>query len=267
MDPDWVPAWIAPLPGRAVAGGRTIFLSDLHLGSGADDRLRRDHLLGLLGTLPGRIDDLVLGGDIFEFWWEWRHSVPSLFFDVLHGIRDVSRAGVRVRFVAGNHDFAVGDALADFCQATVDPDGICLDIGGKLWLLVHGDAAPPSERLDRLARRVMRSRWARAAWNLLPADISFRTALGVGKASRWLEPGPAPSTAEMEPMARAWMRKYALAGVVHGHTHRALATVGPEGTYVNNGDWVVHRSAVWISGTGARLVDCAREGHPWESSG
>jgi len=267
VDPHWVPPWIAPLPDRAVAGGRTVFLSDLHLGTGPDDDLRRADLLELLGTLPGRIDDLVLAGDIFEFWWEWGYAVPSRFFDVLIGIRDVSRAGVRVRFVAGNHDFAMGSALAGFCQAIVEPDGICLDIGGNRWLLVHGDATAPSERLDRVVRRVMRSRWAQAAWNLLPADMSFRAALGVGKVSRRLEPGPAPSTAEMEPMARAWMRRYGLAGVVHGHTHRALATIGPEGAYVNNGDWVVNRSAAWITVTGATLVDCSREGHPWESSG
>jgi len=265
VDSDWVPAWIAPLPGRAVRSGRTIFLSDLHLGSGPDEGLRREDLRELLRTLPGRIDDLVLGGDIFEFWWEWRYAVPSCFFDVLHAIRDASRAGVRVRFVAGNHDFAMGSALAGFCQATIHPDGVCLDIEGKLWLLIHGDAAPPSDRLDRMVRRLLRSRRAQAAWNLLPADVSFRTALGVGRASRRLKPGPSPSTLEMEPMARAWMRRYGLAGVVHGHTHRELATTGPEGTYVNNGDWVVHRSAVWISDAGATLVDCAREGHPWGS--
>jgi UDP-2,3-diacylglucosamine hydrolase len=179
----------------------------------------------------------------------------------------VSQAGVRVRFLAGNHDFAIGQALADFCEAQVHPDGICLDICGSRWLLVHGDAAPPSERGDRLVRRVLRSHWARAAWNLIPPDIAFCCAFGVGKTSRWVEPGPAPSTKEMEPMARSWMKLFSLAGVVHGHTHRPLLTKGPEGIYVNNGDWVRTRTAVWIESSGATLVDCAEEGHPWRSNG
>lgn len=267
MDIDWVPPWIEPLPGRPVAAGRTLFLSDLHLGSGPHDGIRRRELVDLLAGLSGRVDDLVLGGDVFEFWWEWKHAVPSGFFDVLLAIREVSRAGVRVRFIAGNHDFAMGPGLASFCQAEVHSDGICLNIGGSRWLLVHGDATPPSERGDRLVRRVLRSSWTQAAWNLLPADFAFRCALGVGKASRWVEPGPAPSTAEMEPMARSWMRRFDLAGVVHGHTHRALLTRGPEGTYVNNGDWVLQRSAVWIDDSGATLVDCSTEGHPWRSNG
>lgn len=267
MDRVWVPSWIQRLPELPARAGRTLFVSDLHLGSGPDDGIRRRDFLDLLGSLPGSIDDLVLGGDVFEFWWEWRHAIPSGYFDVLRGIREVSCAGVRVRFIAGNHDFAIGPALSEFCMARIHPDGICLEILGSLWLLVHGDATPPSERGDRLVRRVLRSRWAQATWNAVPADLAFHCAMGVGKASRWVEAGPAPSTVEMEPMARSWMRKFGLAGVVHGHTHRPLSTLGPEGVYVNNGDWVRARTAVWIEGSGATLVDCASEGHPWRSNG
>lgn len=170
-----------------------------------------------------------------------------------------------MRFLAGNHDFAIGPALAEACRAQVHPDGICLDVSGNRWLLLHGDATPPSERLDRVVRRLLRSRWAQAAWNLLPPDIAFPLALGVGKSTRRVEPGPAPSTREMEPMARAWMARFSLRGVVHGHTHRPLATHGPEGTYVNNGDWLRGRSAVWIDENGAALVDCRRKELPWRS--
>lgn len=262
-----MPPWIAPLPDRAVPAGRTLFVSDLHLGDGLDEGMRRGDFLDLLRTLPGHVDDLVLGGDVFEFWWEWKRAIPSGFFDVLLGIREASRAGVRVRFIAGNHDFAVGPGLSEFCEAGIHPDGICFDIRGSRWLLLHGDATPSSERGDRVVRRVLRSRWARSAWNLLPPDLAFRFASGVGKASRWMETGPAPSTAEMEPLARCWMRRFDLAGVVHGHTHRPLLTRGPEGIYVNNGDWMRNRTAVWIEGSGATLVDCATEGHPWRSNG
>jgi UDP-2,3-diacylglucosamine hydrolase len=263
----WVPGWIEPLVARPVRAGRTLFLSDLHLGSGPDDEIRRKDLRNLMESTHGYVDDLVLGGDVFEFWWEWKHAFPSGFFDVLLAIRDASRSGVRVRFIAGNHDFAIGPGLASFCEAEILPDGICLEVDGSRWLLIHGDATPPSECGDRLVRRILRSKGAQAAWGLLPADIAFRFALGVGKTSRWVEPGPAPSTVEMEPMARFWMRRFGLTGVVHGHTHRALLTAGPEGTYVNNGDWVQQRTAVWIDGSVATLVDCSKEGHPWRSNG
>lgn len=220
----------------------------------------------MLSDLPGEIDDLVVGGDAFEFWWERRSSVPGRFLDVLDAFRAASDAGIRLRFVAGNHDFAIGKALADRCGAEVHPDGFCLESSGHRWLLVHGDATPASERTDRVVRRVLRSKWAQAAWNLLPTDLGFALALGVGDLSRKVEPEPAPSTAEMEPLARSWMDAFGLAGVVHGHTHRPLLTRSAGGTYVNNGDWTRRRTAVRIDGNRAELIDFTREERPWRSN-
>ena len=262
----WVPPWIEPLPSRPEPAGRILFLSDLHFGAGLDDGIRRADLLRALSGLPGNIDDLVLGGDVFEFWWERGGRPPARFRDVLDAFRDLSRSGVRIRLVAGNHDFALGPAAAAACGATVHPDGICLDSGGHRWLLLHGDAVPASEPGDRLMRRVLRSRAAQAAWDLLPGDLGFRLALGTGRLSRMLEAGPAPSTAEMEPCARLWMSRFGLRGVVHGHSHRPLLTEGPDGVYVNNGDWIARRDGVWIHGGRARLVDFAGKERPWASN-
>lgn len=265
--PVWIPDWIRPLVEHPVTAGRTLFLSDLHWGAGPDSSDRMDAMVALLDQVPGNIDDLIFGGDTFEFWWEWKHAAPSGHWDFLHAVRKVADTGTRVRFIAGNHDFAVGEVLATICKARIHPDGFCLDIGGANWLFVHGDAVPPSERLDRFVRRVLRSRTAQWCWNMLHPDFAIPLALLVGKGSRRIESGPAPSTSEMEPAMRGWMREFGLAGVVHGHSHRPLLTTGSDGTYVNNGDWVRMRSAVWIGpGRPARLFDCVKEGCPWLSN-
>ncbi len=264
----WVPGWIRPLlEGPAVAAGRTLFLSDLHWGAGPDARDRLESMKALLRGLPGAIDDLVFGGGTFEFWWEWRRAVPSAHWEFLHEVRKVSDAGVKVRFVAGNHDFAIGPELAKICQAEVHPDGWLLEIAGRRWLAMHGDATAPSERLDRMVRRVLRSGLAQGLWHALHPDIALPMALGVGAGSKRIEPGPAATTVELEPMARSWMREFGLSGVVHGHSHRPLLTEGPEGTYINNGDWVAMRTCVWLApDKPPRLVDRTREGFPWLSN-
>jgi len=264
----WVPGWIRPLlEGPAVAAGRTLFLSDLHWGTGPDARDRLESMKALLRGLPGAIDDLVFGGDTFEFWWEWRRAVPSAHWEFLHEVRKVSDAGVKVRFVAGNHDFAIGPELAKICQAEVHPDGWLLEIAGRRWLAMHGDATAPSERMDRMVRRVLRSGLAQGLWHALHPDIALPMALGVGAGSKRIEPGPAASTVELEPMSRSWMREFGLSGVVHGHSHRPLLTEGPEGTYINNGDWVAMRTCVWLApDKPPRLVDRTREGFPWLSN-
>jgi len=221
----------------------------------------------VLEGLPGRIDTLVFGGDVFEFWWEWRTAIPRLHMEILLALRKTSDAGVRIRFIAGNHDFAIGRFLADFLGATIDPDGFCMDIGGHRWLLLHGDGMPRSDRLDRLVRRVLRSRSAQRIWNLLPPDIAFSLAGSVGNTTRTLHPGPPPNIAEYGEAASDWIARWNLAGVVHGHTHRPLLEPLGDGFHVNNGDWLKDRFAVWIGPERrVRLVDCRKEGHPWLSN-
>ncbi|MBK8803867.1 MAG: UDP-2,3-diacylglucosamine diphosphatase [Fibrobacteres bacterium] len=262
----WAPSWIPPLVGNPVPLGRTVFLSDLHLGMGREEPSRRADLAALLEELPGNADDLVVGGDMFEFWWEWRNALPRGFDDVLDGFRQLTRAGVRLRLIAGNHDFALGQGLASRCGAIIHPDGLLGRSEGADWLLVHGDASTPAERADRILRRILRSKFCQGAWNLLPCDVSFPLALGVGRGSRALDDGTSPHTPAMEPTMRGWMRRWSLAGVVHGHSHRPLWTQGPEGTYINNGDWVRGRWAVWLRGRQSRLVDCTGKDRPWLSN-
>ncbi|MCB9496239.1 MAG: UDP-2,3-diacylglucosamine diphosphatase [Fibrobacteria bacterium] len=233
------------------------------------ERLSRDRdLEALLHSLPGNLDDLVLGGDIFEFWWEWTHAVPRAHLPFLLTLRDLAREGIRIHFIAGNHDFKVGDFLRDFLPAQVHPDGFRMEIGGQAWLMVHGDGMARSDRADRRIRRLLRSRWAQSLWNLVPADLAYRVAGGVGKASRVANPGPAPNIEEYRADAVRWILEHGLSGVVHGHTHRPLLERLPTGQhYINNGDWVIHRSAVWIRpDEPARLIDCRQEGHPWASN-
>lgn len=263
----WAPPWVPTLVARPRPARDCLYLSDLHLGAGASQRERERDLLHLLEGLPGRVDTLVFGGDLFEFWWEWDAAVPRRHMDVLFALRKASDAGVRLRFVAGNHDFAIGRFLAEFLAADVDQDGFCLDLDGDRWLLLHGDGMARSDRLDRLVRRVLRSRAARKAWNLLPPDVAFGLAGAVGGTTRKLNPGPPPNIGQYGEAVAAWIARWNLAGVVHGHTHRPLLAPVGSGCHVNNGDWLNWRHAVWIRpGRNVRLVDCSKEGHPWLSS-
>lgn len=264
---DWVPPWIPSLVASPESAEAFLFVSDLHLGTGPDEASRAREFAELLETLPGRVPMLVLGGDVFEFWWEWRHAVPRRHLEFLLALRRASEAGVALRFVAGNHDFALGAFARDFLGAAVHPDGICLDVGGDLWLAVHGDGIARSDRADRLVRRVLRSRAAQAAWNLLSPDIAFRIAGSVGETSRAVNPGPAPNIEEYGEAAELWIRRWHLAGVVHGHTHRPLLRPVGGGFHANNGDWLAGRTAVWVRpGRRVQLVDCRKDGHPWLSN-
>src|SRR6478672_10071924 len=86
-------------------------ISDVHLGHASVEIERT--LLSYLRSLPGRAGSLMINGDLFEFWFEWRTVVPRSGVRVLAALMDLRDAGVPMRMIAGNHDCWGGDVLRD----------------------------------------------------------------------------------------------------------------------------------------------------------
>src|SRR5918999_3764543 len=84
-------------------------ISDTHLGVGPPDVERR--VLQYLRALPGRARSLVINGDLFDFWFEWKTVIPRPHFRILGALADLRDAGVDVLMLGGNHDGWGGDVL------------------------------------------------------------------------------------------------------------------------------------------------------------
>ena len=97
------------------------FVADAHLGieSQEIEDAKRHDLLSFLSHITGRSSTLFLVGDLFDFWFEYPWSTPDRHLDVLRAISEVSRAGARVHFLGGNHDYWAGGKLEALTGATV----------------------------------------------------------------------------------------------------------------------------------------------------
>ena len=84
-------------------------ISDVHLGY-APDTVERS-LLSFLRHLPGNAGSLLINGDLFEFWFEWKSVVPRSAVRVLAALMDLRDAGLPMTMLAGNHDCWGGDVL------------------------------------------------------------------------------------------------------------------------------------------------------------
>jgi UDP-2,3-diacylglucosamine hydrolase len=69
----------------------TYVISDIHLGHASDDTERL--LLSFLRALPGRAASLLINGDLFEFWFEWKSVVHRSGVRVLAALMDLRDAG------------------------------------------------------------------------------------------------------------------------------------------------------------------------------
>ena len=158
-------------------------VSDAHLGVASLD-IERSFVAFLRG-LAGRARSLVINGDLFDFWFEWKTVIPRRSFRALAALAELKDSGVQILWVAGNHDCWGGEILREDVgvEYIVGPwEG---SIAGHTVRIEHGDGLRDREdRGYRLIRPVMRNRFAIKAFRLLHPDWASRLALGSSTASR-----------------------------------------------------------------------------------
>ena len=111
-------------------------ISDVHLVGRNDPT--QDALVALLDGLD--TPELVILGDLFHFWWGFPGVIDVEFTPTVAALHRLARRGVRLRFVPGNHDFAIGETLRGMLGLEVAPR-LDLTLGGRRFVLVHGDEA------------------------------------------------------------------------------------------------------------------------------
>jgi len=212
-------------------------VSDAHLGVATRESERQ--LVAFLRHVATTGGSLVVNGDLFEFWFEWRHVIPRTGFRVLAALADVRDAGVPVLMIGGNHDCWGGEVLREDV-------GIDFVLGrwegvaaGWRTQIEHGDGLRPREdRGYRLLRGVLRNRWSIAAFRLLHPDLGSRLALGSSHASRTYTPrdgGRGLRDAAQDRLARPDAPEL----LVYGHSHVAsLERLASGGVYANAGAWL-----------------------------
>ncbi len=224
--------------------------SDAHLG--ADSREKESEktakITSLFEKVKGDGDRLVILGDLFDFWFEYEHAVPKQHHKVLFMLTDLVERGVVVDYVAGNHDFWMGDFFSTQLGLTVHRDSFDLDYDGKLLHLIHGDGLAQADRGYRLLKRILRNRFNIWLYRKLPPDWAMPLARKVsGSSRRFTSRRNQTFAADYQ----AYAEKKLAAGydiVAIGHLHIPIIKSLANGTYVNTGDFIDHFSY-------ARLAD------------
>ena len=225
---------------------RTLFLSDIHLGTRA---CQADHLLEFLRDYQAEQTYLI--GDIVDFWAMHRSIcwLPS-HNTVVQKLLRRARHGERIVFIPGNHDEVLRDYTGNaFGGIEVLPEAIHETADGKRLLLIHGDIFDQVTRHHR--------------WVAVLGDVAYNQLVRLnlwlswvrrklGCSGYWSLAGYAKrriKTAlnfifDFEDSAIRHARERGLDGVVCGHIH--WATIKEIGglLYVNCGDWVDSCTAI-----------------------
>ena len=212
-------------------------VSDLHLGVATreTERLFESYLRGIAGN----VGTLVINGDLFDFWFEWKTVIPRRGFRTLAALAELRESGTEILYIAGNHDCWGGDVLREDVgvEYVVGPwEG---PIGGWRVRIEHGDGLREVEdRKYRMVRPIMRSPAAIAIFRTLHPDWATRLATGSSNASRTYAARDGGTGLRSIALARLESES-SLDVVVYGHSHvAALERVGRSQIFANAGSWL-----------------------------
>ncbi len=220
------------------------FLSDVHLGVGSADeeRIKQRRLLTLFQRIRQTRARLYIVGDLFDFWYEYRHALPRGHHRILAALEELRDAGIEIAYLAGNHDFAIGRFFSSDLGIAVVRDDLEFHHDGKSFYLYHGDGLALKDTGYKILKAVLRNRLAQWAFRWLHPDLGFALAHATSHGSR-------KYTQNKNYGANDGMlieaRKRIAAGadfVIMGHRHKPLKTPIGDGIYVNLGDWMRHFS-------------------------
>ena len=233
--------------------------SDVHLGAVPADT--EASFVRWLEHVGSHASELLLNGDLFDFWFEYRRAIPRGHTRVLGALRALTDAGLPVTLLGGNHDWWGGSFLTDEIGLAFHPAPIRRHFAGLDTLVAHGDGLGDGDLGYRLLKLILRGRFTVGAFRWLHPDV------GAWLADRVSRTGNRDHADNDSTKARAeFVRQWALARleedkalqlVLLGHTHLpVLEEVSPGRYYLNAGDWVYRRTyAVLSEGDPPQLLD------------
>ncbi|MCX5757675.1 MAG: metallophosphoesterase family protein, partial [Candidatus Hydrogenedentes bacterium] len=119
---------------------KTVAFSDAHLDASAAGRESMETLAAQIRAWTGDgVRRIFILGDLFDFWFEYRHVVFSGYFPILRAFADARDAAVQFHLVCGNHDFWAGRFLVTELGFEVHQDPTLMNLGGQRVLFAHGD--------------------------------------------------------------------------------------------------------------------------------
>lgn len=226
---------------------RSIFLSDIHLGTRA---CQAGRLLEFLKAYE--CEKLLLVGDVIDFWAMrsrgiyWSEDQNTVVQKVLKR----ARHDVQVVFVPGNHDEAVREHVGtSFGNIRVEREYMHVAADGKKYLLVHGDEFDQVTRYHR--------------WVAVLGDVAYNWLVRLNALLSWVRrrfnrPGYWSLAGYAKRMVKTAVsfifdfensvihhaRERGMDGVICGHIHAAIIRDMDGVTYINCGDWVDSCTAI-----------------------
>ena len=237
------------------------FASDFHLGAPnhISSLYREEIIVKWLNQVSADATEIILLGDIFDFWFEYKTVIPKGFSRLLGTLASISDKGITLRIFTGNHDLWMKDYFTREFNAIVYKSPVKLDFGNKIFYLAHGDGLGPGDYGYKFINLIFKCRICQWFFRWLHPDIGIPFANFCSKLSRSSESKYANTFLEEKEWLVFNSRKVLATDgnidfMIYGHRHFPIIYDLNERTkYINLGDIITHFSFAVFDGTNLTL--------------
>lgn len=237
--------------------GNLLFASDFHLGvpNRQDSLSREKKIVQWLEQKAETTDELFFVGDIFDFWFEYKHVVPKGFTRLLGCLARLSDSGIRLHFFKGNHDMWMFGYFQDEFGAAIHSDAYIFEQGGKRFFVHHGDGLGNGDASYKLLKKVFRSEICQRMFAFLHPYLGIGLANYLSQKSRAAQlynenENIIPENEWLVQYCKEVLKKEFYDYLIFGHRHLLLDIELDKGSrYVNLGDWFRYCSYAEFDGT------------------
>src|ERR1700722_2466577 len=240
--------------------GKIYFASDFHLGiPNKEKSLEREKLIvQWLDEIKKDAAEIFLMGDMFDFWFEYKTTVPKGFTRLLGKIAELCDAGIPISIFTGNHDMWMFNYLEDELGVSIFRKPIVREFYGKKFFLAHGDGLGPGDHGYKFIKKV----FANPLCQWLFARIHPN--LGIGIANYWsrksrLAQGKETFKGEENEFLVSFVKEKLKTEhfdyFIFGHRHLPLRITIGDSLYINLGEWVNFSTYAVFDGTNLDLKE------------
>jgi UDP-2,3-diacylglucosamine hydrolase len=195
-----------------------------------------------------------LVGDIFDFWYEYKYTIPKGTTRLLGKIAELTDAGIPVHFFTGNHDLWMKDYFIEELNVQVHHHPITKIYNGKTFYIGHGDGLGPGDNWYKILRSIFASKTCQWLFSRIHPNLAFYIAKRSSKRSRVITGDSDEKFLGQENewlflYSRDYLKTNAVDYFIFGHRHLPLdLDVDGQARYLNLGEWINYCSYAVFDG-------------------
>tara|TARA_B100001093_G_scaffold205275_1_gene197346 strand:- start:1348 stop:2094 length:747 start_codon:yes stop_codon:yes gene_type:complete len=239
------------------------FASDFHLGTPnfEKSREREDKIIKWLNTIESNASEIYLVGDIFDFWFEYKYTVPKGNIRFLGKIANLIDSGIKVHIFTGNHDMWMFNYLEKEFNLIIHRKPIEKEINGKKFFIGHGDGLGPGDRKYKLIKKFFSNPICQWLFARIHPNLGFSIAQSWSKKSREKENKENHKFLGEE---KEWLIQFCKEELknkeidffIFGHRHLPINhEINQTSKYINLGDWIKYNTYAEFDGVNLELKE------------